>query len=80
MESFIQAGYLGKHLVRLNWVQKHKKLLHLSDIIKCNRISVKDGFLGNVVGGSQKHILPLEQPTRADFTLWGEVAQNISSA
>ena len=80
MESFILAGYLDKHMVRLNWVQKHKILLHLSDIIKCDGISVKDGFLVDAVGVSRKHIFPLEQPTRADFTLWDEAVRDISSA
>ena len=80
MGSFIQAGYLGEHLVRLNWVQKHKKLLHLSDIIKCDGISAEDRFLGDAVGVSPKHnISLLEQPTRADFTLWDEAVQDISS-
>ena len=59
MEAFIQAGYAGNYLVRLNRVQRHKKLLHLSDMIKCDRISVEDRFLGNKIGVSQKHIFPL---------------------
>ena len=80
VESFILAGYLDKHMVRLNWVQKHKILLHLSDIIKYNRTSVKNRFLGDAVGVSRKHILPLEQPKRSDFTLLDEVVRNISSA
>ena len=60
-------------------MRKHKKLLHLSDIIKCDGISVKDGFLVDAVGVSRKHIFPLEQLTRANFTLWDEEVRDITS-
>ena len=80
MEAFIQAGYSDEHLVRLNRVQKHKKLLHLLDIIKCDGVSVKDGFLGDAVGVSHKYVFLLEQPITANFHLWDEAVQNISSA
>ena len=56
-----------------------QKLLHLSDIIKCDGISVDDGFLGNAIGVSRKHnIFPLEKPTRTNFAPWGEAVRNTS--
>ena len=79
MESFIQAGYTDERLVRLSQVQKHKTLLHLSEMIKCNGVSVEEGFLGDAISMSRKYIFPLEKPTSADFTLWDEAVQNISS-
>ena len=60
MESFIQDGYASKHLLHLNQVRKNRKLIHLSDVIKYDRISVEDGFLGNAIEVSRKYIFPLE--------------------
>ena len=73
MEAFILVGYSGKHLVRLNWVRKHKKLLHLSDIIKCDRISVENGFLGDAVGvgGVTQTYLPIGTTNKGRFCSLG---------
>ena len=55
------------------------KNLHLSDIIKCDGISVEDGFMGDAIGTSHKHTFPLEKPTRAGFPLWDKAIRNIKN-
>ena len=63
MFLFYLAGYTGNELERLNRVRKLKCLLHLSDILKCDGKSLRDGVLGRDYFNSLTHKFPLERPT-----------------
>ena len=58
-------------------MKKSKKVLHVSDIVKCDGETIDKGLLGNSVGGESTHTFPLEKPTRADVRLWDEAITRI---
>ena len=77
MKAFAQEGFMGKQLQTLGRVRKAKKLLHISDIVKCDQVTIDRSILGDTVGGRSTHIFPQEMPTRADLRLWDEAVERL---
>ena len=77
MDAFVGAGFEGKELQRLGRMKNSKKVLHVSDIVKCDGETIDKGWLGNSVVGESTHMFPLEKPTRADVRLWDEAIMRI---
>ena len=51
MEAFVRAGFKGKKLQRLGRMKNSKHVLHVSDLVKCDGVTIDKGLLGNLVGG-----------------------------
>ena len=77
MEASTQECYIGNQLQTLGWVRKANKLLHISDILKCDGITIDRAILGDTKGGGSKHIFPRERPIRTDFRLWDEAVERL---
>ena len=74
MEAFVGVGFKGKELQCLGRMKNSKKVLHVSDLMKCDGVTIYKGLLGNLVGGesTHTHMFPLEKPTQADVRLWDD--------
>ncbi|KAL7530661.1 hypothetical protein ACHAWF_003466, partial [Thalassiosira exigua] len=77
VESFRRVGYEGTELERLNRVRKYKCIVHLSNIVCCDGLTLECGLLGYSAAGYSCHKFPLEQPTRADFQLWDQAVGHL---
>ena len=54
-EALVGAGFKGKELQRLGRMKNSKKVLHVSDLVKCDGEAIDKGMLGNLVGGESTH-------------------------
>jgi len=70
--------YSPNQLVQINRVRKFKGVHLVSDIVRCDRISVDPGMLTRSPSKS-KQKFPLEKPVNDDFNLWNECLHYISS-
>ena len=80
MKAFAQEGFMGKKLQTLGRVRKAKKLLHISDIVKCDWVTIDRSILGDTMGGRSTHIFPQEMLTRADLRLWDKAMERLGGA
>jgi hypothetical protein len=71
--------FSGQDLAGLNVVRHYKKVIHLSCIVLCNGQTINKECLLPCVDVSNHHKVPLQQPTRSDFTLWATAIKRISS-
>jgi hypothetical protein len=72
MAEFYQIGYRGKQFTGLNVVCCFWNLLHISDIVHCNGLTVDEFVLSDNAEVSPKYTFLQEQPTTSDFKLWKE--------
>jgi hypothetical protein len=70
MSEFFCLGYCGKQLVALNIVWHFCNLLHVSDIVKCNGVTLDEFVVSNSTEVSVSHVFSCKEPTAADFRLW----------
>jgi hypothetical protein len=70
MSKFFRVGYRGSDLAAQNIVRRHPNLLHLSDILKCDGITLDKFVISNYAERLQKHVFPREEPTASDLSLW----------
>ncbi len=54
-----------------NTVQKYKHLLHVSDLVLCDGQTIDPSSPTDDQILSTRHIFCREEPTQADFSLWG---------
>jgi hypothetical protein len=83
-QSFINAktyqiGYRGKDLESLNIVHRFRNLLHLSDISKCDGITLDEFVISDMAEESAQHTFPREEPPPSDFTFWKEAIHLLCS-
>jgi hypothetical protein len=62
MSEFFPVGYQGKELEVLNVVQRYRNLLHVSDIVKCDRHTIDKIIVLDFSELSTRHISPQEEP------------------
>ena len=67
MEQYLV--FEGKELQRLGRMKNSKKVIHVSDFVKCDGVKIDKGLLGNSAGGENTHRFPLEESTQADVML-----------
>jgi hypothetical protein len=70
--EFYRIGYQGKQLTGLNIVRCFRNLLHVSDIVHCDGLTVDEFALSEDAEVSPKYTFPREQLTTSDFKLWKE--------
>ncbi len=72
MSEFFQVGYRGSNLAVLNIVRRHQNLLHLSDISKCDGITLDKFVVSEYAERLQGHVFPREVPIASDLRFWRE--------
>jgi hypothetical protein len=70
MSKFFRVRYHGADLAALNIVCRFCNLLHLSDISKCDGITLDNFVTLDYVETSHSHVFPKEEPLASDFRLW----------
>jgi hypothetical protein len=68
MAEFYQIGYRGKQLTGLNIVCCFWNLLHVSDIVHCDSLTVDEFVLLDNAEVSPKYTFPREQTTTSDLS------------
>jgi hypothetical protein len=79
MSEFFCVGYRGKDLILLNIVCKFQNILHLSDISKCDGVTLNDSVISDRSERSSLHIFPQEYPTPMDFWIWKDAIYRLCS-
>ncbi len=71
MSEFMCSGNFSQpHLIFLNIMHMHKKVIHKSDIVPCNCKTIKEETLTDQPGRSDVHQFPTQRPTPAGLNLW----------
>jgi hypothetical protein len=70
MSKFFRFDYRGKELASLNIVRQFRNLLHISDITKCDGVTLDEFCISTSSEESALHVFPCEEPTHSDFCLW----------
>ena len=60
MEAFVGAGSEGKEIQCMGRMKNGKKVLHVSDLVECDGVTIDRGLLGNLVGGESTHMFPFK--------------------
>jgi hypothetical protein len=71
MSEFYRIGYWGKELLALNIVRHYRNLLHLSDISKCDGVTLDEYIVSDCSEISALHVFPCKEP-RPPTTTYGE--------
>jgi hypothetical protein len=79
MSEFFQVRYCGVDLAALNIVRHFCDLLHLSDISKCNGITLDNFVTLDYAETSHSHVFPKEEPLASNFRLWCNVIHRLCS-
>jgi hypothetical protein len=79
MSEFYRLGYRNKELVSLNIVRHFCNLFHLSDISKCDGVTLDEYVLTNQSELSTRHVFLWEEPTSDDQRLWKEAILRLCS-
>jgi hypothetical protein len=79
MDEFYQIGYRVKRLEFLNIVHPCCNLLYLSDILKCDRITLDEFVISDMAEESARHTFPREEPLPSHFTFWKEAIHLVCS-
>ena len=79
ISEFHRIGYEGAELYALKVVANYKQVLHLSDIVCCDGITIDRWALSDEPGMSETHTFPHEQPTRRDFEHWRDAIRILTS-
>jgi hypothetical protein len=79
MSEFFRIGYRRDDLRALNVVRCFRNLLHLSDISKCDGITLDAFVCSDSAEASTGHIFPYEEPTPSDHGLWREAIARLCS-
>jgi hypothetical protein len=79
MSDFCCVGYRRKHLVSLNIVRRFRKILHLSDISKCDGTTLDDFVVLDQSELSSWYVFPQEEPTATDFRIWKDAVHHLCS-
>jgi hypothetical protein len=70
MSEFLQCGEFSRaDIVSLNIMRTHKIVIHTYDIVLCNGKIIKPEMLTNILGQSNMHEFPTQQPTPLDLEL-----------
>jgi hypothetical protein len=69
VSEFFWIGYCGKQLASLNIVRYFKNLLHVSNITRCNGLSLNNFVISDMTEKSMQYTFPLEEPTPSNFNL-----------
>jgi hypothetical protein len=72
MSEFYRIGYQGKELLALNIVRHYRNLLHLSDISKCDEVTLDEYIVLDCLEIFAQHVFPRKEPTPSDHRLWRE--------
>jgi hypothetical protein len=70
MSEFIRVGYKRADLLSLNIMRMHKMVIHLSDIVMCDKKTIKTSMLLASAGHLEAHKLPVQRPTPTDMNLF----------
>jgi hypothetical protein len=68
--EFHRVGYRDLDLEALNVVQRHRNLLHLSDISKSDGRTLDKFVVSDYAEISRDHVFLREEPTPTDYRLW----------
>ena len=69
IDAAIEKGYRGKPLESTNVVRKYLNLIHLSDLVLCDGITLTDEVLEASGQMDSNVMFPKEKPTRNDRNL-----------
>ncbi len=72
MSEFFRIGYQGKELLALNIVRHYHNRLYLSDISKCDGVTLDEYNVLDCSEISALHVFPRKKPTPFDHRLWRE--------
>ena len=72
MLELYRIGYQGKELLALNIVRHYHNLLHLSDISKCDGVTLDEYIVLDYLEISALHVFPRKEPTPSNHRLWIE--------
>ncbi len=71
MSEFMQFGeFTCADFVALYIMRMHKNVIHISDIVLCNRKTIKPKMLTSFPGQFDMHKFPTQRPTSSDLELW----------
>ncbi len=77
MLEFYRIGYQGKDLLALNIVRHYRNLLHLSNISKCDGVTLDEYIVSDCPEISALHEFPRQEPTPLDHRLWREAISRL---
>ena len=76
MELFIQANLRKEQILRFALVRKHKKVIMLSEALRCDDRGIGPLMLTREKGHSDRMTSPMEKPMKKDFNLWEASIEN----
>jgi hypothetical protein len=79
MSNFFCLGYYGKELAALNIVRRFQNLLHVSDIVKCDGVTLDKFVVLDSTEESVLHVFPHKEPTQSDHRLWYKAINRLCS-
>jgi hypothetical protein len=72
MLEFYRIGYWGKEFLALNIVHHYRNLFHLSDISKCDGVTLDEYIMSDCLEIFALHVFPCKEPTPSNHHLWRE--------
>ena len=79
MEVFVAMGFSADQLESLNVVRMYLRVVHLSDIVRCDGRTYTRAALRRDAPPTSRHGFPHQQPTRADFQLWDDALRSLAT-
>jgi hypothetical protein len=77
VSEFFWIGYRGKQLASLNIVCCFQNLLHVSDITRCNGLSLDNFVISNMTEKPMQYTFPLEELKPSNFNLLKEAVARL---
>ena len=79
MLIFVENGYKGVELARLNRVRLHQQVLFLSDVLDSSGRILEKKYLQKRDGADKwsAFVFPKQSPSRKDFNLWRQALQGV---
>ena len=78
MSKFNRIVFVRSSQESLGTVRKYFNIIHLSNLVCCDRNTINQGIFSGERGMLELHVFPAEQPIRADFKLWEDAITNIT--
>ena len=77
VSEFFRLGYRGKELAALNIIRRFRNLLHVSDLVQCDGVTLDEFVISDSTEQSVLHTFPREEPSRSDHRLWGSAIASL---
>jgi hypothetical protein len=77
ISEFFHVGYCGNNLVVFNIVHRFRILIYLSNISKCDGITLNEFVVSDCSKILHLHVFPREEPLAANFRQWHDVIRQL---